>query len=374
MIITKTPLRISFLGGGTDFRGFFHEEEGWVLSSAIDKFIYVIIKERFDRKIRVGYTRTEMVDDIDEIQHELVREALRKTGITQGVEISTMADIPTEGSGLGSSSTVTVGLLNAMYHFLNQPVSHEQLAREACEIEIDVLGKPIGIQDQYIAAYGGQRFLHFGRAVTANGDGRTAGYAFSNGKADAQPIDSWGQSDLRVYEAVAAMVAPPRHAAGDRVTVESLALAPPQLQTLNDSLLLFYTNIARKAESVLGEQVQNMAQRRDTLRTMKALALQARTALETNEFDEFGRLLDESWQLKKQLASRVSNSTIDDLYDAAKRAGAIGGKITGAGGGGFLLLYCHPQQRHAVRQALASLPELPFRLESHGTRAIFNHA
>ncbi|MCB0085940.1 MAG: GHMP kinase, partial [Caldilineaceae bacterium] len=154
MIITKTPLRISFLGGGTDFRGFFHQEDGWVLSSAIDKFIYVVVKERFDSKIRVGYTRTEMVDHVDEVQHELVREALRKTGITQGIEIATMADIPSEGSGLGSSSTVTVGLLNALYTYLNQPVGHEQLAREACEIEIDILGKPIGVQDQYIAAYG----------------------------------------------------------------------------------------------------------------------------------------------------------------------------------------------------------------------------
>ncbi len=333
MIITKTPLRISFLGGGTDFRGYFRAEEGWVLSSAIDKFIYVVIKERFDRKIRVGYTKTEMADHVDEIQHELVRECLRKTGITHGVEIATMADIPSEGSGLGSSSTVTVGLLNAMYQYLNQPVSHEQLAREACEIEIEILGKPIGIQDQYIAAYGGQRFLHFGRGTSGKAE---------NGTSD------------------------------DAVMVESLNLCTEQIRKLNEGLLLFYTNIARKAESVLEEQVQNIDQKLDLLRQMKRLALTARTALEEHEFDEFGHLLDQSWQLKKQLASRISNNVIDDLYNTAKAAGATGGKITGAGGGGFLLLYCHPHRRDDVRTALSSLQELPFRLEEGGSRVIFN--
>ncbi|HRW09008.1 MAG TPA: hypothetical protein P5121_28080, partial [Caldilineaceae bacterium] len=320
MIITKTPLRISFLGGGTDFRGFFHEEEGWVLSSAIDKFIYVIIKERFDRKIRVGYTKTEMVDDVDEIQHELVRECLRKTGITHGVEIATMADIPSEGSGLGSSSTVTVGLLNAMYHFLNQPVSHEQLAREACEIEIDILGKPIGVQDQYIASFGGQRFLHFGRAL---------GIA---GKNSYVPPPTQQPATQRHNGAMPAMstsvAASTISMTADHVTVESLGLCQEQIRKLNEGLLLFYTNIARKADSVLSEQVQNMEQRLHVLREMKSLALQARQALEGQQFDEFGQLLDQSWQLKKQMASRVSNSTIDSIYDTAKAAGAIGGKIT----------------------------------------------
>lgn len=322
MIITRTPLRISFLGGGTDFRTFFWQEEGWVLSSAIDKYIYVVIKERFDSKIRVGYTRTELVDTIDELQHELVRESLRKTGITQGVEITTMADIPSEGSGLGSSSTVTVGLLHAMYAYLGTPVTHEQLAREACEIEIDILGKPIGIQDQYIAAYGGHRFLFFG-------------------------------SD-------------------NHICVQHLGLNGQQIRKLNQNLLLFYTNIARKAESVLSEQVQNMDAKVAVLRQMKALALQAKNALEANAFDHFGALLDESWQLKKQLASRISSTVIDDIYDAARKAGAIGGKITGAGGGGFLLLYCPSQQQEAVRQALREYHELPFRLEPGGSKVIFN--
>ena len=323
MIIVQTPLRISFFGGGTDFREFFHQEEGWVLTSAIDKYIFVTIKERFDNKIRVGYTRTELVDHIDELQHELVRECLRKTGIRQGVEISTMADIPSEGSGLGSSSTVTVGLLNAMYNYLGTPVDHERLAHEACAIEIDVLRKPIGVQDQYIAAYGGQRFMRFCR----------------NGK----------------------------------IELESLGLDLNQSRKLNRSLMLFYTNIPRKAESVLTEQVKNMDTNLEVLRELKRLALSARECLRTEAFDDFGSLLDQSWQFKKQLASSVSNSVIDEIYQEAQKAGALGGKITGAGAGGFLLLYCPPSKQDDVRHALRRLTELPFALARDGTKVIFNY-
>lgn len=323
MIVTQTPLRVSFFGGGTDFRDYFQREEGLVLTSAIDKYIFVTIKARFDDKIRVGYTRTEMVDEIDELQHELVRECLRKTGITKGVEISTMADIPSEGSGLGSSSTVTVGLLNAMYTYLGTPVELERLAREACEIEIDRLGKPIGVQDQYIAAYGGQRFIRFCR----------------NGQA----------------------------------VVESLGLDAVHLRRLTRNLMLFYTNIARRAESVLTEQVQKTNSNLDLLRELKRLGLKAREALCAGADDEIGVLLDQSWQLKKQLASRISNDQIDELYTCARRAGALGGKITGAGAGGFLLLYCPPARQEAVRHALHALPELPFRLEPDGSKVIFNY-
>lgn len=323
MIVTQTPIRISFLGGGTDFRQFFLREEGWVVSSAIDRYIFVIIKQRFDRKIRVGYTRTELVDSIDELQHELVREALRKTGITSGVEISTMGDIPAAGSGMGSSSTVTVGLLNAMYHYLGEARDAETLARTACEIEIDVLGKPIGMQDQYIAAYGGQRFIRFGT------DGR--------------------------------------------VTLESLRMDGTLRRRLGRNLMLFFTNVTRKSETVLEEQVQNIGERLDVLREMKRLALLARDALCAGEFDEFGFLLHRGWELKKQMAAQVTNGSIDAIYRAAIQAGALGGKITGAGGGGFLLLYCPPARQDDVRSALRSLPELPFGLEQDGSKVIFNY-
>jgi len=323
MIVVQTPLRISFLGGGTDFREFFLQEGGWVVSTAIDKYIFVIIKERFDDKIRVGYTRTELVDHIDELQHELVRECLRKTGITKRVEISTMGDIPSAGSGLGSSSTVTVGLLNAMYTYLGTPKDAETLAHEACEIEIDVLGKPIGVQDQYITACGGQRFIRFGT------DGR--------------------------------------------VQVESLGLDENQRRRLNENLMLFFTNMTRKAETVLTEQVHNIRDRFDVLWEMKRLAMEARSCLQAGALDDFGLLLHQGWELKKQLATRISNGTIDRLYETARKAGALGGKITGAGGGGFLLLYCPHHRQDDVRTALRGLPELPFHLERDGTKVIFNY-
>lgn len=323
MIITQTPLRISFFGGGTDFREFYEREPGWVLSSAIDKYIFVVIKERFDDKIRVGYTRTEMVDAVDEVEHELVRECLRRTGITRRVEISTMADIPSEGSGLGSSSTVTVGLLNAMYTYLGTPKDQASLAREACEIEIDVLGKPNGKQDQYIAAFGGQRFIRF--------------------------------------------------CPDDNVEVEPLVIDPRYARRFNQNIMLFYTNVARKAESVLDEQRKNTVDRMHVLQEMKGLALRARRHLCEGELDQFGSLLHEAWLLKKQMASKISSSAIDELYDTARDAGALGGKITGAGGGGFLLLYCPREKQDAVRSALSHLPELPFHLERDGTKVIFNY-
>lgn len=323
MIISQTPLRISFFGGGTDFRGFYAQEPGMVLSSAIDKYIFVTIKERFDEKIRVGYTRTELVDTVDEVEHELVRECLRRTGIASGVEINTMADIPSEGSGLGSSSTLTVGLLHAMYTYLGTPKDHAALAREACEIEIEVLKKPIGVQDQYIAAFGGQRVLQF--------------------------------------------------CPDEQVGVQQVGMQPRVARRLNQNLMLFYTNVPRKAESVLSEQRDNIEDRRTLLREMKRMVAIGRAALEDGEIDDFGILLHEAWQLKKQLASKVSNSAIDELYDAATRAGALGGKITGAGGGGFLLLYCPREKQDDVRDALHDLPELPFHLERDGTKIIFNY-
>ena len=324
MIVTQTPLRISFFGGGTDFREYFMNESGCVLTSAIDRYIFVIIKERFDDKIRIGYTKTEMVDRIDEIQHELVRECLRKTGITHRVEISTMADIPSSGSGMGSSSTVTVGLLNAMYHYLGEPVNAEQLARQACEIELDILKKPIGIQDQYIAAYGSQRYISFEK------DGQ--------------------------------------------VKVEPIGLDDENLRQLNRNLMLFFTNVTRQAETILTEQRKNLDSRLEILREMRKLATKGKECLLSQEFDDFGLLLHEGWQLKKQLASKISNSSIDRIYDIARKAGALGGKIAGAGGGGFLLLYCPPGRQNDVRKALRNFPELPFNLERFGTKVIFNYA
>ncbi len=323
MIIVQTPLRVSFFGGGTDFPSFYCVEGGCALSSTIDKYIFVTVKKRFDRLLRVGYTRTEMVESVDQIQHELIREAFRTTGIREGVEITTMGDIPSAGTGLGSSSTVTVGSLHALYTLLGEIVPAERLAREACEIELGKLGKPIGIQDQYIVAYGGLRFLEF----------------LPDGRVIAQRIE----------------------------------LETPLLRRLNESLLLFYTGVTRNADTILVEQKANIIDRQSILREIKAMAYAARNELLAGNLDAIGELLHAGWQLKKQLASQISNPEIDAMYQAARQAGAIGGKITGAGGGGFLLLYCPIGKQEAVRAALHQLQELPFQLEHDGSRVIFNY-
>ena len=322
MIITQTPLRLSFAGGGTDFRDYYQINGGGVLSTAIDKYIYVIIKERFVEKIRIGYSRTEMADSVDEIEHELARESLRKVGIRGGVEIATMADIPSEGSGLGSSSSVTVGLLHALYAYKGYLVTPERLAREACEIEIDVLGKPIGKQDQYIAAYGGLRRIVF------------------------NPDES--------------------------VTVTSIELPDEQKRRFSESLLLFYTGVTRKADVILSEQKRNIISKSQTLDRMKAQVDEILSCLVEGKPEKVGDILDEGWRNKRQLAERISNTEIDAMYEKALAVGAIGGKIAGAGGGGFLLLYCPVAYQSAVRATLANLKELPFALERDGTKVIFN--
>ena len=323
MIIVQTPLRISFFGGGTDFRAFFMQEGGCVLSSAIDKYIFVTIKKRFDTKLRIGYTQTEMVDEVDQIHHELIRESLRLTRIDRGVEITTMGDIPSEGSGLGSSSTVTVGALHAMYAYLGEIVPAERLAREACAIEIETLKRPIGIQDQYIAAYGGLRFFEF----------------FPDGT----------------------------------VTVERVRLSPDAQRALNSNFMLFFTGMSRDSSSILKEQVGNLKDRFNELREIKDMAGEARCAIEKENFEALGVLLHQSWELKKRLAGTISNGRINEMYETARRAGAIGGKIAGAGGGGFLLLYVPFEHQNRVRMALHGLQELPFRLEADGTKVIFNY-
>jgi D-glycero-alpha-D-manno-heptose-7-phosphate kinase len=323
LIIVQTPLRISFFGGGTDFPSYFMEEGGCVLSSAIDKFIFLVIKERFDDKLRVGYTRTEMVDNVDQVQHELIRESLRLTGIQHGVEITTMGDIPSEGSGLGSSSTVAVGALNAMYAYQGEIASAERLAREACAIEIDILKKPIGIQDQYIAAYGGLRFFEF----------------LSDGE----------------------------------VKTEKINISVDARRALNDNFLLFFTGVSRSSSSILKEQKRNIKDRITELREIKQMAYQARDYIESENFDALGELMHQSWELKKRLAGTISNSNINDMYESARNAGAVGGKIAGAGGGGFLLLYVPYERQSKVRVELNGLQELPFRLEADGTKIIFNY-
>ena len=322
MIVVRTPLRISFLGGGTDFPEYYREHSGAVLSTAIDKYIYVIVKQRFDHKVYVNYSKKEIVENFTELDHELVREAMRVTEVEQGVEITTLADVPSSGTGLGSSSSVTVGLLQALYAFRGHLGTAESLARQACESEIERCGKPIGVQDQYIAAYGGLRQLDF-------------------------------QED-------------------GKVSVIDLGLGQELLLRLNRNLMLFYTHITRPSASVLTEQRDNIGERRASLVGLRNLALQARDCLKSDDLSEFGELLHQGWELKKGLASGVTNITLDEHYRAAREAGALGGKISGAGGGGFLLLYCPLAYQDDVRNALSSLRELPFAFDSDGSRVVFN--
>jgi D-glycero-alpha-D-manno-heptose-7-phosphate kinase len=322
LIVVETPLRVSFAGGGTDFEDFYAKEGGAVLSTAIDRCIYVIVKERFDDAICVNYSKRERVKSVDELEHELVREAMRLTGVGGGIEITTLADIPSEGTGLGSSSAVTVGLLHALYAYRGELVTAGELAEQACRIEIDVLKKPIGKQDQYICAYGNTRFITFD---------------------------------------------------GSGINVEKVEMAAQNRKRLNDSLLLFYTGVTRQASEILSEQKANIEQRSSTLSEMKQLAFQAKSALAAGEFDEFGLILHRNWELKKKLAGKISNNWIDEMYQTARAAGAVGGKITGAGGGGFLLLYCPYGKQDHVRAALKSLRELPYRFQSDGSKVIFNY-
>lgn len=322
MIITQTPLRISLAGGGTDFKDYYLAEEGMVLSTAIDKYVFVIVTERFDEKIYVNYSRKEIVDSVDDIQHELVREALRRAGIRQGVEITMLADIPSEGSGLGSSSSLTVGLLNAFYMFQGEQMPASVLAREACEIEIDTCGKPIGKQDQYIAAHGGIRQITFRR--------------------------------------------------DDSVDVEKIELPSQQHRRLSSELMLFYTDVNRKSADILTEQRDQIKNNLENLRNIKRHAQQIRNAIEGAEFNLIGTIMNESWTAKRKLGSKISNAALDDMYEMAVSAGASGGKISGAGGGGFLLLYVPMSKQESVRNAMRGHRELPFMLEQDGSKVIFN--
>lgn len=319
MLITQTPLRISFAGGGTDLAAYYRATPGAVLSSAIDKFVYVILNQRFDDQIYISYSKKEIVDRVDDVQHELVREAMRITGVDRGVEIAIMADIPSSGSGLGSSSSLTVGLLNALYAYRGMQVTNEQLAREACRIEIDLCGKPIGKQDQYIAAYGGLRFFEF------HADGSVA--------VDALTVDR---------------------------------------QRLSAGLMLFYTNMTRRADPILQEQKANTDSRRDSLDGIRDLALASRRAVEARDYDAIGDVLARNWAMKKQLAGGITNPEINAMVAKAQAGGATGCKICGAGGGGFLLTYCPPDRRDQLRSAMAGYREMPFFLERLGSRVIFN--
>ena len=322
MIISQTPLRISLSGGGTDLSNYYLQNEGFVVSTAIDKYIYVIVKERFDELIYVDYSTKEIVNNISEIKHELVREAAILTGMSKGFEVMMLADIPSEGSGLGSSSSLTVGLLHSFYQYLGKLVTAEQLAKEACKIEIDILKRPIGKQDQYIAAYGGLKSFKFRK--------------------------------------------------DDTVEVTPIDLISEAKRKLGSNLLLFFTDTTRKAASILEEQSKNIHSKIEFHNRIKELAYDTLDGLNNLDINRVGENLKINWEMKKNLASNVSNKEIDKMHELAMNGGALGAKISGAGGGGFLLVYCERDKQDNLRRSLKQYRELPFFLEKYGSKIIFD--
>ncbi|HXW78248.1 MAG TPA: galactokinase [Acidimicrobiales bacterium] len=322
MIITQTPLRIGLVGGGTDLPDYYLQHGGRVLNCAIDKYIYVIVKQRFDDEIYVNYSKKEIVGKVDELEHELVREAMDVTGVDKGVEITMLADIPSTGSGLGSSSAVTVGLLHALWAYQHQHVPAEILAEQACTIEIERCGKRIGKQDQYIAALGGIQDIHFGP--------------------------------------------------GEEVVAHPLSLSSEARQALQEQMLLFYTGVTRSATTILNEQSRNVGASLDGFHALRDLAGKAVEHVQAGDVDALGAVIRQSWEEKRQLASGVTNQQIDWAVDQALDAGASGVKVTGAGGGGFLLVVCPTERQRAVRQSLSYMRELPVALDRFGSRVVFN--
>jgi D-glycero-alpha-D-manno-heptose-7-phosphate kinase len=324
MIISRTPLRMSFTGGGSDLPVFFRQQKGAVLSTSIDKYVYVTVNPKFDQGIRVAYSKNEEVHSVAEIEHELVRKCLEQTGIAGGVEITTVADIPSRGTGLGSSSAFTVGLLNALRAFQGRYVSSEELGSWSSKIEIDLCGSPIGKQDQYAAAYGGFNLIEF------------------------YPDDS--------------------------VVVSPVVCRSETIAQIKKNILVFYTGITRSANTVLASQHQEIAsdhRKADIVSEMAKMSYQLRNELQKNNYDSLGTALHEGWALKRSITPAVTSPQIDEWYQIARDAGAIGGKILGAGAGGFLLLYA-PSERHNDIKAALPLRPIPIGFEPLGSRIIFS--
>lgn len=324
MIGVRTPFRISFFGGGTDFPNFYRKNGGSVISTSINKYMYIFIHKYFTDQIQIKYSKTELANNFDQIKHPIVREILKKFKLS-GIDINSIADIPS-GTGLGSSSTFTVTLLNAVYTYIGQHVSHEQLAKEASEIEIEILNEPIGKQDQYAASYGGFNRINF----------------LKNGN----------------------------------VNVKRIPLNIEDIQELNDRFILFYYGNQRNASDILSEQnkkIESKIATQSTLKKMVKLVDEAEKYLIVKDFDNFGYLLNETWNLKKTLASNISDKKIDDIYKIGIDSGAYGGKLLGAGGGGFFLFYIRNEDRLKLINNLSFLKEFDFKFEDTGSTIIINN-
>jgi D-glycero-alpha-D-manno-heptose-7-phosphate kinase len=327
MILSRAPVRFSLGGGGTDLPSYCNEHGGFLVAAAIDQYIYVGANRRFYPGILLKYSKTEEVERVDEIQHPLFREAMRLTGVEGGLELVSIADLPAN-SGLGSSSSFSVALLNALHAYKREFVATEQLAREACQIEIDILKEPIGKQDQYISAYGG---------ITA--------FTFEK---------------------------------GGGVTVERVPMKTEVIEDLQMNLLVFYSGIQRKASDVLSEQKKTITANKDDavqrMHRIKELGHETKRLLMSGQIDQYGDLLHEHWMNKRKLASNMTDSNIDEHYEAARKAGAVGGKLMGAGGGGFFMFYVRPENRRVLYETLVArgLQPLRFHFDFDGARISAN--
>lgn len=324
MIVCSTPLRISFCGGGTDLREFYSKESGCVVSTAINKSVYLASHENFEQKFLLKYRQTEEVSDVAKIAHPLFREILKKFTPPEPLEITSMADIPATGSGLGSSSAFTVGLINLMARHKNLRLSHDELAGTAAHIEIDILKTPIGKQDHYASAFGGLNYIQF------NSD--------------------------------------------ESVKVEPIHLSKSTLAEFQNGMSLFFTGITRSSSEVLSEQKLNTSKGHNAehLRKMKQLAIETRDALKAQDITKFGELLNMNWQSKKQLASSVSNPLIDSMIDKGLAAGALGAKLLGAGAGGFVFFFSNEEKKPRIRAALKGFREVPFAMDFKGSRIVYD--
>jgi len=323
MIITRSPFRVSFFGGGSDLPDFYVKREGAVLSSSIDKFMYIASHRSFDGEtLQVKYSQTETVRTAGELRHPIVREVLKKLNFQSGLEITSIADIPA-GTGLGSSSSFCVALLHNLHVRSGKHVTKEQLAEEACEVEIERLNEPIGKQDQYAAAFGGLNVIRF------------------------RPSGS--------------------------VLVEPIHLKTEVFRRLSESIILLFTGQQRSAGDILARQKKNLESERNMklLEEMVGLVWRGRAALHDADLTAFGALLDEGWKLKRELADGISNPQIDEWYAVARRHGALGGKLLGAGGGGFLLLVCEPERRAHILEGLRNLRPLSIGFETEGSKVIY---
>lgn len=324
MIISKTPFRISLMGGGTDLRAFYRLGHGAVVATSIDKYVYLAIHRFFERKIVLKYSQTEVVDSTRDIQHPLIRECMLACGVDEPLELTSFADIPSSGSGLGSSSAFSVGLIKALHAFRSREIAAQRCAELACQVEIEKLGEPIGKQDQYAVACGGFNYIRFN--------------------------------------------------ADESVLVEPILMSPENRGRLQSRLMLFYTGITRNARTILAEQQRNTEDDRtkvDALSTMLAMTETLRAEFARGNIGALGDMLHESWMLKRKLASGISSGALDGIYDAARAAGAVGGKLLGAGGGGFFLFDVPEERQEPVATALAGLRRVPFRFESQGTRTLY---